>query len=75
MHSQIQERGSVNNNPLNDSIESDIPRGNARTVKKTKKKKVVVTGDLLLKGMNEKVLSRNHEVNVKNLLGGTSGKI
>ena len=30
---QIQERKSVNNNPLNDSIESQIPREEAHTVK------------------------------------------
>ena len=40
-----------------------------------KKRKVVVTGDSLLKGISEKGFSRNHQVTVKNFPGGTSEKV
>ena len=39
------------------------------------KKKVVVTGDLLLNGINERGLSKPHKVNVQNFPGGTSETI
>ena len=62
---QSQERKTANNNPLNDSIESDIPREEEHTIKLNKKKKVVVTDDSLLNGISEKGLSRDHQVTVK----------
>ena len=40
------------NNALNDSLESEIPREQAHTVKLNKKIKVVVTGDSLLNGIS-----------------------
>ena len=39
------------------------------------KKKVVVTGDSLLNGINERGLSKPHKVNVQNVPGGTSETI
>ena len=39
------------------------------------KKKVVVTGDSLLNGINERGLSKPHKVNVQNFPGGTSETI
>ena len=75
LQNQSQERRSANNNPLNDSVESEIPREEAHTVKLNKKRKVVVTGASLLNGISEKGLSRDHQVTVKNFPGGTSEKI
>ena len=75
LQNQSQERRSANNNPLNDNIESEIPREEAQTVTLSKKKKVVVTGDSLLYGIREKGLSRNHQVIVKIFSGGTSEKV
>ena len=66
---------SANNNSLNDSIECEIPREEAHTIKLNKNKKVVVTGDSLLNGISEKGLSRDHQVTVKNCLGGISEKV
>ena len=74
LQNQSQERRSANNNPLNDSIESEIPRGEAHTIKLNKKRKVVVTGDSLLNGISKKGLLRDHQVTVNNFLGGTSEK-
>ena len=74
LQNQSQKRRSANNNPLNDSIESEIPREEAHTIKLNKKKKVVVTDDSLLNGISEKGLSRGHQVTVKNFPGGTSKK-
>ena len=62
-------------NPLNNSIESEIPREEAHTNKLNKKKKGFVMGDSLLNGTSEKRVSRNHQVTVKNFPGGTSEKI
>ena len=59
-------------NPFNGNIEFDIPREEAHIVKINKNKKLVVTGDSLLNGISEKMLSRNHQVTVKNFPGGTS---
>ena len=50
-------------NPLNDSIESDIPREEAHPTTIYKKQKVFVTG-----------LLRNHQVTVKNFPDETSKK-
>ena len=72
---QSQERRSAKNNPFNDSIESEIPRESAHTVKSNKKTKVVVTGDSLLNGISEKWLSRSHQVTFKNFPGGTSENV
>ena len=44
----------------------------AHTVKINKNKKLVITGDSLLNGISEKMLSRNHQVTVKNFPGRTS---
>ena len=66
LQNQSQERGSANNNPLNDSIESERPREEAHTIRLNKKKKVVVTGDSLLNKISEKWLSRDYQVTVKN---------
>ena len=55
LQNQSQERRSANNNPLNDSIESKVPRGEAHTIKLNKKRKVVVTGDSLLNGIRESI--------------------
>ena len=74
LQNQSQERRSANNNPLNDSIESKVPRGDAHTIKLNKKRKVVVTGDSLLNGISKKGLLRDHQVTVNNFLGGTSEK-
>ena len=52
LQNQSKERESVNNNPLNDSIESEIPRKEAHTVKLNKKIKAVVTGDSPLNGIS-----------------------
>ena len=60
-----EERKTEGKNPLNDSIESDIPREEVHTVKINKKKKM---GDSLLNGIREKGLSRNHQVTIKTLL-------
>ena len=57
------------------TIESEIPRGGAHTVKSNKKRKVVVTGDSLLNGIIEKWLSKNHQVTFKNFTGGTSENV
>ena len=38
LQNQSQERRSANSNPLNDSIESEIPREEAHTVKLTSEK-------------------------------------
>ena len=61
--------------PSSDSIESEIlgEEEEAHTVKLYKKKKVVVTGDSLLKGISEKGLTRNHQLTVKNFRG--NGKL
>ena len=72
---QSQERRSAKNNPFNDCIESEIPRGGAHTVKSNKKRKVVVTGDSLLNGIIEKWLSKNHQVTFKNFTRGTSENV
>ena len=72
---QSQERRSAKNNPFNDSIESEIPRESAHTVKSNKKTEVVVTGDSLLNGISEKWLSRSHQVTFKNFPGGTSENV
>ena len=69
------EKRGANNNSLNDSIESEVPREEAHTIKLNKKKKVVVAGDSLLNGISEKGLSRDHQVTVKNLPGGTTKKV
>ena len=70
-----QERRSAKNNLFNDSIESEIPRGDAHRVKSNKKRKVIVTGDSLLNGISEKWLSGNHQVTFKNFTGGTSENV
>ena len=74
LQNQGPERRSANNNSLNDNIESEVPREEAYTIKLNKKKKVVVAGDSLLNGISEKGLSRDHQVTVKNLPGGTTEK-
>ena len=56
---QPQERRSANNNPLNDGIESEIPREEAHTVKLNEKRKVVIARGSLLNGKNEVGLSQN----------------
>ena len=53
----------MNNNPLNDSIESEVPREEAHTIK-LNKKKVVVAGVSLLNGISEKGLSRDHRLKI-----------
>ena len=75
LQNQGPERRSANNNSLNDSIESEVPREEAHTIKLNKKKKVFVAGDSLLNGISEKGLSRDHQVTVKNLPGGTTEKV
>ena len=50
LQNQGPERRSANNNSLNDSIESEVPREEVHTIKLNKKKKVVVAGDSLLNG-------------------------
>ena len=62
-------------NPLNDSIESEIPREEAHKIKLNKKKKVIVTGNSLLNGIREKGLSRDHQVTVKNFPSETIEKV
>ena len=52
LQNQSKERGSVNNNSLNDSLEFEIPREEAHTVKLNKKIKVVVRADSLINGIN-----------------------
>ena len=44
LQNQSQERRSANNNPLNDSIESEMPREEAHTIKLNKKKKSCCNG-------------------------------
>ena len=39
-----------------------------------KKRKIIIVGDSLLNGINEKGLSKNHSVKVNNIPGGTSLK-
>ena len=73
LQNQSPERRIANNNPLNDSIESEVTE-EAHTIKLNKKKKVVVAGDSLLNGISEKGLSRDHQVTVKNFPGGTTKK-
>ena len=75
LQNQGPERRSANNNSLNDSIESEVTREEAHTTKLNKEKKVVVAGDSLLNGISEKGLSRDHQVTVKNLPGGTTEKV
>ena len=75
LQNQSPERRSANNNSLNDSIESEVPREEAHTIELNKKRKVVVAGDSFLNGINEKGLSRDHQVMVKNFPGGTPEKI
>ena len=75
LQNQSQERRSANNNPLNDSIKSEISRKEPHTIKLNRKKKVVVTGGSLVNGICEKGLSRDHQVIVKNFPGGTSEKV
>ena len=75
LQNQSQERRSANNNPLNDSIKSEISREEPHTIKLNRKKKVVVTGGSLVNGICEKGLSRDHQVIVKNFPGGTSEKV
>lgn len=66
----FQERKKVKNNPLNDSIESEIPREERYTVQSNKKRKVVVKRNFLLNGKSKNGLSRNHKVTVKSFPGG-----
>lgn len=66
----IQERKKVKNNPLNDSIASEIPREERHTVQSNKKRKVVVKRNFLLNGKSKNGLSRNHKVTVKGFPGG-----
>ena len=40
-----------------------------------KKRNIIIVGDSLLNGINEKGLSKNHSVKVNNILGGTSDVI
>ena len=40
-----------------------------------KKRKIIIVGDSLLNGINEKGLSKNHSVKVNNIPGGTSDVI
>ena len=40
-----------------------------------KKRKIIIVGDSLLNGINEKGLSKNHSVKVNNISGGTSDVI
>ena len=75
LQNQSQERRSANNNIESDSIESEIPKEKAHTIKLDKKRKVAITGDSLLNGISEKGLSKNHQVTVKNFPGGTSEKV
>ena len=74
LQNQGPERRSANNNSLNKSIKSEVPREEAHTIKLNKKKKVVVAGDSLLNGISEKGLSRDNQVTVKNLPSGTTEK-
>ena len=41
LQNQSPERRSANNNPLNDSIESEVPREEVHTIKLNKKKKLL----------------------------------
>ena len=75
LQNQGPERRSASNNSLNDSIDSEVPREEAHTIRLNKKKKVVVAGDSLLNGISEKGLLRDHQVTVKNLPGGTTEKV
>ena len=60
----------MKNNPLNDSIASEIPREERHTVQSNKKRKVVVKRNFLLNGKSKNGLSRNHKVTVKGFPGG-----
>ena len=62
-------------NPLNDSTESEIPTEEAHTINLNKKKKVAVTGDSLLNGISEKGLLKDHQGTVKNFPSGTTEKV
>ena len=48
---------------------------NSNNEEKQEKKKIVVAGDSVLNGVNEKVLSKSHNVKVKNYPGATSEDI
>ena len=48
---------------------------NSNNEEKQEKKKIVVTGDSMLNGVNEKGLSKSHNVKVKNYPGATSEDI
>lgn len=65
LHSQSQERRSVNKNLFSDNTESDLPRKEGHIVKINKTKNVVTTGDCLLNRITEKGLSRNDQVVLK----------
>ena len=75
LQNQSQVRRSTTSNPLSDSSESEIPREEAHTVKLSRKRKAVVTGDSLLNRIYETGLSRNHEVAAKNFPGGIFEKL
>ena len=51
---------------VNNSVEKDDDKGSLQKVK------VIVVGDSLLNGINEKGLCKKHDVKVKNIPGGTT---
>ena len=61
LQNQSQERRSTNNNPLNDSIESEISREEVHRIKLYEKRKVVVTDDSLL----HKISKRDHQDTIR----------
>ena len=72
---------SANSNVLaNSNIQCDKKTANSNiknsnNEEKQEKKKIVVTGDSMLNGVNEKELSKSHSVKAKNYLGATSEDI
>ena len=66
LQNESPERRSANNNPLNHSTESEVPREEVHKIKLSKKKKVVLAGDSLLNGISAKWLSKDNQVTVKN---------
>ena len=71
-----------NDTSINKVSNSDIQRDkkpttsnikNSNSEKKQEKNKINVTGDSVLNGVNEKGLSKSHNVKVKNYPGATRG--
>ena len=69
-NNNLEETFSSNKSIINNESSDESSFEKDKT--KEQKKRVVITGDSMLNGIHEKVLSKNHTVKINNFSGGTS---